>query len=99
MLQHQSWGQWVRRWLEGQLSPWVSALLTPTGVGSHLRPGVMEVGESPGRSGNWPGDTEGLRWGVSKENPPPPLSLVAQMVKNLPAMKETQVFPWVGKTP
>ena len=40
-----------------------------TGVGSHLRPGVMEVGESPGRSGNWPGDTEGLRWGVS---PPAP---------------------------
>ena len=26
-------------------------------------------------------------------------SLVAQMVKNLPAMRETWVHPWVGKTP
>ena len=26
-------------------------------------------------------------------------SLVAQLVKNLPAMKETGFYPWVGKTP
>ena len=26
-------------------------------------------------------------------------SLVAQMVKNLPAMRETRIQPWVGKTP
>ena len=26
-------------------------------------------------------------------------SLVAQMVKNLPTMQETQVDPWVGKSP
>ena len=26
-------------------------------------------------------------------------SLVAQMVKNLPAMQETQFNPWVGKMP
>ena len=26
-------------------------------------------------------------------------SLVAQMVKNLPAMQETGFSPWVGKTP
>ena len=28
-----------------------------------------------------------------------PASLVAQMVKNLPAMQETQVDPWVRKIP
>ena len=50
MLQHWSWGLWVRRWLEGQLSPWVWALLILTGGGSHLRAGIVEVGESPGRS-------------------------------------------------
>ena len=63
MLQRRSWGLRVRRWLEGQLSPWVWALLTPTGGGSHLWAGVVVVGESPGKSGNRPGDTEGLRWG------------------------------------
>ena len=31
--------------------------------------------------------------------PIPPASLVAQLVKNLPAMHETQFNPWVGKIP
>ena len=54
---------------------------------------VHGVAKSWTRLSTWCSTTEHLNWCSYRT------SLVAQVVKNLPAMQETQFDPWIGKIP
>ena len=51
-------------------------------------------------TGNPGRQNPGFQWSVICRHPPSQkVSLVAQLVKNLPAMRETGFHPWVGQIP
>ena len=79
----------------------VSAGLPSGPVVKNLPSNAGDVGSNPGQGARIPNALGQLSPpATTKSTHTPSLaSLVAQMVKNLPAVQETRFNPWVGKSP